>query len=175
MKHSESWYRPGRTVHVHDKMQQDYSYVLTAPYGHVHSDLFQPELTPAQMLSCGIFEGKYMNDGCHEFPKEWYEKAKLSSTPNPEINFFQLKSRLPLQTWQDKGWIIGPDVRGWFQWYCRYFIGRRIPDIDQKQIARWRSFARHKGQVSKHCKRQDMSCRPRQRQALLQWSYNPFF
>ena len=110
-----------------------------------------------------------------EFPREWFIKAKLSPQhPDHKQNCFKLKSRLSLQEWQRRGWIIGPDPRGWFQWYCRYYMGRRIPEIDRKQIQRWRAFNRHRAQVEYNCMYGDLDCRPRQRQALLQWAYNPF-
>src|SRR5262249_41034090 len=109
-----------------------------------------------------------------ELPIEWFKKAKISDTPNEELNFFGVKSRQSLQVWQDKGWIIGPDPRGWFQWYCRYWLGRRIPEIDEKKIKHWRAFSRHAGQIRANCAPGDLDCRPRQRQALLQWSYDAF-
>ena len=164
----------GDTIRVSDKMQRGYSYELVAPTGRRFADEFKPALSPKEMLEHGVFEGKYMNDCRDEFPASWFAKARLSDTPDPKINCFGIKSRQPLSTWREKGWIIEPDPRGWFQWYCRYYLGRRIPDVDKKQIARWKSFARHAGQIWANCEAHDMSCRPRQRQALLQWAYDPF-
>jgi hypothetical protein len=126
------------------------------------------------MLGMGVFEGKYVNDCRDEFPARWYEGAKLSDSPDPKINYFGVKSRQPLAVWREKGWIYGPDPRGWFQWYCRYYLGRRIPDVDEKQIKRWRAFARHAAQVRASCDPGDWTCRPRQRQGLLQWAHDPF-
>lgn len=140
---------------------------------------FKPQLTPEAMLRLGVFEGKYLNDCRGEFPKEWYKhaKKKLSLTASPELNMFKIKSRLSLQEWRKRGWIPccreDHDVRGWFQWYCRYWLGRRIESVDKIQIKRWRAFTRHVAQVIKNCKKGDRLCRPKQRQALLQWAYNP--
>lgn len=163
------------TIFVNDKMQQNYSYELTAGEGKDFSPDFKPELTPPQMLELGVFEGKYLNDCQNEFPEHWFRKAKISpQQSNPELNYFHLKSRLSLAEWQKRGWIFYPDVRGWFQWYCRYYYGRRLPEIDTIQIRRWKSFRRHAAQVRKNCFSHDLECRPRQRQALLQWAYDPF-
>ena len=160
---------------VNDKMQQGYTYSCKEPMGRNFNPLFQPELTPQQMLKMGVFEGHYLNDCRDEFPTDWFQNAKVSLIrPDIQKNCFKIKSRLPLSEWQRRGWIIGPDPRGWFQWYCRYYMGRRIPDIDMIQIKRWRSFKRHQAQIFKNCVPMDFGCRPRQRQALLQWAYNPF-
>ncbi len=156
--------------------QQGYTYELSEKEGQNFAADFKPELTPQQMLEMGVFEGHYLNDCQQEFPKEWFANARLSPTcPDIKQNYFQTKSRLPLSEWQKRGWIIGPDVRGWFQWYCRYYYGRRLPAIDIIQIKRWKAFKRHKAQVIKNCYIGDLNCRKRQRQALLQWAYNPLF
>lgn len=161
---------------VNDKMQQGYIYYYTAPQGKNFAPDFTPELTPKQMLEFGVFEGHYLNDCLQEFPTSWFEHAKLSfQKPDIKANFFQIKSRMSLQVWQQKGWIIPPDPRGWFQWYCRYYMGRRIPQIDTWQIKRWRAFKRHWAQVYQNCLPFDFDCRKKQRQAMLQWAYNPFF
>ncbi len=162
-----------KVIRVEDKMQTGYAYELLAPTGKSFDEGFEPYLTPKEMLAMGVFEGKYINDCQNEFPKSWYRDAKLSDTPDPSINYFGIKSRQPLSVWQEKGWIYGPDPRGWFQWYCRYFLGRRLPEVDAIQIKRWRAFARHAGQIRANCEPGDIHCRRRQRQALLQWSYDP--
>lgn len=162
-------------VVVNDKMQKNYRYELSVPEGQEFGEGFNPDLTPPEMLELGVFEGKYLSDCQNEFPAHWFVKAKLSPEhADNDKNFFHLKSRLSLQEWQKRGWIIEPDPRGWFQWYCRYYYGRRIPEIDAIQIKRWRAFKRHKAQVEKNCYHGDLECRARQRQALLQWGYDPF-
>lgn len=164
----------GKEVVVNDQMQSGYRYHLIAPVGEQFAADFTPRYAPPEMLEMGVFEGKYLNDCVSEFPANWFEKARLSHHADCELNYFGIKSRQSLKTWREKGWIIGPDPRGWFQWYCRYYMGRRLADVDQVQIKRWRGFARHAGQIRANCYPGDIFCRPRQRQALLQWSHDPF-
>lgn len=161
-----------RRVPVHDLMQRNYVYFLTEPVGrNFHAD-FRPQLTPKEMLELGVFGGKYLTDCRDEFPEAWFRRAKLSPEGHdPQLNYFGVSASQPLSYWQEKGWIYHEDPRGWFQWYCRYFMGRRCPD-DERQIRRWRAFRRHIAQLKKHCKPGDVSCRPKQRQALLQWAYD---
>lgn len=163
----------GDVITVNDKMQTGYSYTLEAPTGAGFSQGFTPFLTPKKMLEMGVFEGKYCNDCIGEFPVDWFDDAKVSDTPDVAMNYFGIKSRQPLSVWRGKGWIYGPDPRGWFQWYCRYYLGRRLPEIDAIQIKRWRAFSRHAGQIRANCYPGDIMCRKRQRQALLQWAYDP--
>lgn len=163
----------GDTIYVHDKMQKGYSYQLVAPMGDCFYSRFVPHHTPKEMLEMGVFEGKYINDCQDEFPLDWFDFARISDQPDIEMNYFGIKSRQPLNVWQQNGWIYGPDPRGWFQWYCRYFTGRRLPDVDQKQIKRWRGFARHAGQIRANCEPGDIFCRRKQRQGLLQWAHDP--
>lgn len=163
----------GDIVEVNDRMQTGYRYTLERPAGEDFGAGFQPHLSPRQMLEMGVFEGKYCNDCRDEFPADWFHDAKTSETPDPTLNFFAVKSRQPLGVWRQKGWIYGPDPRGWFQWFCRYYLGRRLAEVDDIQIKRWRAFARHAGQIRANCEPGDIFCRRRQRQALLQWSYDP--
>ena len=172
---SAQHFRVGSIITVRDRMQQDYAYTLAAPTGRQFAEGFAPAFSPKEMLHHGVFEGKYLNDCRDEFPASWFDGAKLSDAADPAMNCFGVKSRQPLSVWCEKGWIYGPDPRGWFQWYCRYYLGRRMEAIDAKQIKRWRAFTRHEAQVRSHCDTLDFTCRPRQRQALLQWSYDPFF
>lgn len=160
-------------VTVNDLMQQGYRYRLSEPVGKNFAAEFTPHYTPREMLEMGVFEGRYLNDCTNEFPRDWFQAARISNIPNPDLNYFGVKSRQPLRVWQRKGWIYDPDPRGWFQWYCRYYLGRRLPDIDFIQIGRWKGFARHAGQIRANCYPGDLLCRPRQRQALLQWSHDP--
>lgn len=176
---SESKFKPGKKIKVYDRMQKGYEYTLSEPVGKNFDPDFTPELTPRQMLEAGVFEGQYCNDCIFEFPREWFEGAVKKKKINPEspdaesINKFSIKSRQPLSIWRKNNWIYGKDVRGWFQWYMRYFLGRRDPEVDKKQISRWNSFKRHVGQIKANCKPGDKECRPKQRQALLQWAYDP--
>ncbi|MHC0054848.1 hypothetical protein [Actibacterium sp. D379-3] len=162
-----------REIVVNDKMQTGYRYTPSVRAGEQFDVDFKPHYSPQEMLEMGVFEGRYLNDCTGEFPAEWFQNAKTSQEADPSLNYFGVKSRQSLEAWQRKGWIYGPDPRGWFQWYCRYYLGRRIPEIDRIQIKRWKGFARHAGQIRANCHPGDVFCRPRQRQALLQWSYDP--
>lgn len=161
-----------KTVVVNDKMQINYWYELSEPMGENFAKEFTPELTPKEMLELGVFGGHYMTDCQNEFPKDWFLKAKLSSEKSdPKLNFFQVKASQPLSVWRKNGWIHPDDPRGWFQWYCRYYLGRRHED-DDRQIKRWKAISRHVAQLKKACPIQDLDCRPKQRQALLHWAYD---
>lgn len=161
-----------RIVVVHDLMQQEYSYALTEPMGRNSHPEFRPELTPKEMLALGIFGGKYMTDCRAEFPEDWFREARLCpERHDPDLNFFGVNASQPLSVWREKGWIYDEDPRGWFQWYCRYYMGRRCPD-DARQIRRWKAMRRHIAQISINCPRGILSCRRKQRQALLHWAYD---
>ena len=161
-----------RRVIVHDRMQSGYTYILSARPGRDFDPGFEPELTPAEMLTLGVFGGRYMTDCRAEFPASWFRKAKLcADRHDPALNFFKVNASQPLAVWRRKGWIHRDDPRGWFQWYCRYYMGRRGPD-DERQIRRWRAMRRHVAQLRAACRPRDLECRPRQRQALLQWAYD---
>ena len=162
-----------KKVTVNDKMQHGYTYYLAAPPGRKFHPDFKPQLTPKQMLELGVFGGKYMTDCTEEFPKNWFKRARLSyGRKDPKLNFFRIDASLPLRIWREKGWIYHEDPRGWFQWYCRYFMGRRISGEDERQIKRWKAMKRHVNAIKKHCKPGDMNCRRKQRQALLHWAYD---
>ncbi len=195
-------FKKGDTIHVWNKMEKDYSYVLDEEPGKGFAPEFKPFMSPGEILALGAFGGRYMNDCLLEFPAEWFWNAGLLGKLAPgapeggdiSLNYFKIDSRLPLSEWKAYGWVPSkggkkltgkravlsdakrnPDERGWFQWYCRYWMGRRIPDLDAVQIQRWKNFARHRGAVDKACSSEagkgDLTCRPRQRQALLHWAW----
>ncbi len=163
---------PTVIVQVNDLMQTNYSYELIEPVGKNYHPEFSPELTPKEVLELGVFGGKYMTDCKNEFPAEWFKSAKLSSEwHDPDLNFFGVNASQPLSVWQKKGWIYEEDPRGWFQWYCRYYMGRRCRD-DERQIKRWKGMRRHIAQIKRNCFEADLNCRRKQRQALLHWAYD---
>ena len=159
-------------VVVNDRMQRRYVYYRTEPEGRNFAPGFDPDLSPAEMLAMGVFGGKYMTD-CHkEFPAAWFRAAKLCpERHDPRLNWFGVNASKPRSYWVEKGWIPPDDPRGWFQWYCRYYSGRRHED-DARQIGRWKAIARHAAQIRRNCAKGDLSCRRRQRQALLHWAYD---
>ncbi len=162
-----------KKVTVNDKMQKGYVYFLTEPVGINFDKEFKPDLTPKQILTMGAFGGIYMRDCTKEFPKDWFTRAKFAvgNKREKDLNYFKINASQPLSVWRAKGWIYDEDPRGWFQWYCRYYMGRRIPTEDARQIKRWKAMRRHIGQIQANCRVGDTQCRPRQRQALLHWAY----
>jgi hypothetical protein len=162
-----------RTIVVTDKMQKGYEYECTEPIGKNFHLEFKPDLTPKEMLTLGVFGGKYMTDCAKEFPVSWFSRAKLDPEKHdPKLNFFKLNASQSLAVWRKNGWIYKDDPRGWFQWYCRYYLGRRIPEEDLRQIKRWKAMVRHVAQVRSKCRLHEYSCNTKQRQALLHWAYD---
>ncbi len=150
-----------RIVRVNDLMQRDYTYELTNPTGKNFDPQFQPELTPKELLKLGVFGGKYMTDCDEEFPASWFKDAKLCHDyHDANLNFFRVNASQSLAIWRKNGWINPEDPRGWFQWYCRYYMGRRTAD-DERQIRRWRAVRRHIAQLKLGCFGGDWKCRPR--------------
>lgn len=161
-----------KKIIIDDKMQKGH-YYLTEEIGSNFHPEFEPELSPKELLALGIFGGKYMTDCRDEFPEDWFKDAKLSpDVKDINLNYYKVDASLPLKHWEEKGWISDNDPRGWFQWYCRYYYGRRLEVEDLRQIKRWKGMKRHVGAVKKNCKDKDQDCRKKQRQALLHWAYD---
>jgi hypothetical protein len=162
-----------KTVTVNDKMQKKYTYELVEPMGKNFAKEFKPMLTPKEMLKLGVFGGVYMRDCTDEFPEDWFKSAKFATgKKDKKINYFGVDASLSLAEWKKNDWLYKDDPRGWFQWYCRYYMGRRIKDEDERQIKRWVNMRRHVMGVINNCRVGDLSCRKRQRQALLHWAYD---
>ena len=165
-----------KKIKVKDNLQRDYVYSLSRPTAKDFDENFKPQLTPKEMLELGVFGGLYLADCQKEFPKDWFKNAKmaykdvtLDAEHDKSLNFFEVNASQPLAVWQKKGWIHPQDPRGWFQWYCRYFMGRRTED-DDRQIKRWKAIGRHIAQVKKNCHTGNFNCRRKQRQTLLHWA-----
>lgn len=165
-----------KRVVVNDLMQKNYVYYITEPVGKKFDSEFKPQLTPKQMLKLGVFGGVYMRDCTKEFPKDWFTNAKFAPKETKkhlaELNYFKVNASQPLSVWRKNKWIYKEDPRGWFQWYCRYYMGRRIPKEDHRQIKRWKAITRHIGAVKKNCRLKDPGCRIKEKQALLHWAYD---
>lgn len=161
-----------RIVYSSDILQPDYKYKILVPQGDSFDPEFNPDLSPKEMLKLGIFGGCYFYGGYSEYPKDWFKGVKVTDKPDAKLNLFEVNASQPLQVWQQKGWIYDDDPRGWVQWYFRYYLGRRIPHEDSRQIKRWKMMKRHITQLQNNCTAGDWSCRRRQRQALLHWAYD---
>jgi hypothetical protein len=165
-----------KTTEVNDTMQSGYRYIRSEPEGKHFAPDFKPDITPQQMFELGVFGGRYMRDCRDEFPTSWFRNAKFHTEGepghDPSLNYFGVDASQPLEVWRKKGWIYADDPRGWFQWYCRYYMGRRIPEEDARQIKRWNAMRRHIAQIVKGCREGDLFCRKKQRQALLHWAYD---
>lgn len=153
-------------------LQKGYRYELTAPVGKQFEPTFKPMLTPKEMLELGVFGGAYFEGAIDEYPRTWFVRAKIATKKDRHLNYFGVHASQPRSVWIKKGWISTDDPRGWFEWYCRYYLGRRIPKEDARQIRRWHAIRRHVMQIKNHCRAGDETCRPRQRQALLHWAYD---
>jgi len=159
---------------------------------------FAPNLTPKQVFKAGAFGGTYFrpihssvtgkkytaNQVTKEYPKSWFknldkEKMITSGVYDKKINKYGVKCGSSLEAWEKSDWIVKQDPYGWFQWYCRYYIGRRGAD-DERQIKRWLSITGPNGRfrrrlmneiIKKKTRYNDYSVSPVIRQVLLHWGY----
>lgn len=143
--------------------------------------VFNPNRTPAECIRAGIFGGCYFNPrggkrgimgasvaiDHREFPASWFrglpEHMYMSRRYDPATNHYGVKCGKDQAYWESKGWIHPQDPRGWFQWYCRYAVGRRSDD-DQRQINRWQGVRRRWGMHLARSIRKRYGDNPTQRQ-----------
>lgn len=120
----------------------------------------QPNLTPKEILQMGSFGGGYFRpiksgvtgkqykDDYKELPSDWFEgldigKQITSVEYRNQSNRFNIHCGQTLEQWEEQGWIREQDPRGWFAWYCHFYLGRRTDD-DERQISRWKKSAHPK-------------------------------
>ncbi|XP_067295280.1 uncharacterized protein zgc:113208 isoform X1 [Pseudorasbora parva] len=157
---------------------------------------FTPNMTPKEVLQAGSFGGTYFRpiyssitkqhykDVWQELPEDWLDglnisKQVASSTYREDVNTYNVKCGGSLEMWESSGWIIPQDPYGWFQWYCRFYQGRRTMD-DARQISRWAKCAGVKGRwrqnlitkvVRSGCAYDNSGVSPVVRQTLQHWGY----
>jgi len=159
---------------------------------------FRPNLSPQQVLQMGSFGGTYFRpiysgvtkksytaaEVTKEYPKEWFKglnmkKQVTSSNYQNSVNQYNAKCGGSLEMWESKGWMANIDPYGWFQWYCRFYQGRRSTD-DDRQIGRWKKCTSPKGRWRNNLigkifrssgKINDLNVSPVIRQVLQHWGY----
>lgn len=157
---------------ANNSMQSGYSYnvpVIPTPFPHN----FKPDFTPNEMLRLGVFGGAYLGDSIGEYPWDMVLGAKVAKEYDAQINAFKVRSGESLEFWQEKGWIHPDDPRGWFEWYCRYWTGRRTEAEDFRQISRWKNFGPRFQTLLKKTGQGRPDVQRKTRQSLLHWGYDP--
>ena len=124
---------------------------------------FNPNKTPIEIIKEGAFGGTYFRDIYSGINEKWYKNswkefvqlknidAKFYASDYYDINVnkYGVKCRTSLRFWENKGWIKKIDPYGWFQWYFRYWLGRRSKD-HKRQINRWKkTVSRFRGKLAK--------------------------
>ncbi len=145
----------------------------TEPMGRNFHPDFRPQLTPREMLLLGVFGGKYMTDCADEFPAEWFERAKLDPrTPRARVESLRCQRVAAAVRVAPQG--LDPPRRS----------ARLVPVVlpvltwaaaattTRARSRRWKAMTRHIAQIRAHCATGDVTCRKRQRQALLHWAYD---
>lgn len=147
---------------------------------------FDPNLTPNQILLSGAFGGSYfgIEDLKGDYDYQSLFQNLLSDVPphlylgekyKPRLNKFRIRSGMDYKYWTDMGWIHQDDPYGWFEWYLKYYNGRRHTD-DERQISRWQQFCGVNGRwrnriYSRINETGDWNASPRIQQSLLHWGY----
>eukprot|EP01001_Neometanema_parovale_P008274 NODE_4555_length_1047_cov_118.136364_g4352_i0.p1 GENE.NODE_4555_length_1047_cov_118.136364_g4352_i0~~NODE_4555_length_1047_cov_118.136364_g4352_i0.p1 ORF type:complete len:268 (+),score=47.74 NODE_4555_length_1047_cov_118.136364_g4352_i0:58-804(+) len=158
---------------------------------------FRPNLTPEEVLRQGSFGGTYFrtihssvtkqthSGAWKELPSDWIKGLKVSTmlaapwkSYDAGVNKYKVKSGQTLEAWEESGWIHPQDPFGWFQWYCRFYQGRRSED-DERQVSRWKKCCGARGRwkgnlvakvLASGKRHDDPSVSPVVRQTLHHWA-----
>ncbi|CAK9036663.1 Putative tatC-like protein ycf43 [Durusdinium trenchii] len=154
---------------------------------------FRPSLTPKEVLHLGAFGAPT------ELPKSWLKgldirwlvTGKITMSPGCDVACGSDGTNEDDATVNHYGVKCGNTLEeteharyGWFQWYCRFFQGRRSED-DPRQIKRWLKICgptgRWKGNLIAKCVKANRAYNdpkagqdhvsPVVRQSLLHWAY----
>ena len=147
---------------------------------------FYPMLTPKEMLQEGVFGGAYfgVEDLQGDYDYQSLFKETLDGVPphlylgdkyRPKMNKFKIRSGMNYDYWVEMKWMQKDDPYGWFEWYIKYYNGRRHSD-DDRQIRRWQDFCGRNGRWRKAIYKRiheskDWQVSPRIQQSLLHWGY----
>lgn len=148
---------------------------------------FNPILSPREIIEAGAFGGCYFGLPIEEYTNFEYQEMfdalfagldsnlYLGEKYSPKLNRFKIRSGMDYDYWKEMGWMNEDDPYGWFEWYCKYYIGRRHPD-DARQIRRWQDFCGKNGRWRKRIYKRiyetdDWNISPRIQQSLLHWGY----
>jgi hypothetical protein len=157
-----------RLIKSYDPLQRGYSYYVNSKAPKRED--FKPDLTPYMCLRLGIFGGSYFA-GYRQFLREFpHLDHTIWPGPSADVNFYGVLASMSRREWVQRGWMHDDDPRGWFQWYCRYDMGRRHAD-DDRQIARWNAFKIRKLRAIGDDT--NPQSQPKTRQGLLHWGIRP--
>ena len=151
---------------------------------------FGANKTPIEVITEGAFRGTYFRDIYSGINGKWYktswkefdqlkdidQKCYCSSYYDASFNKYNVKCGTSLRSWENKGWINEINPYGWFQWYFRYWLGRRSGDDERQINRRKKTVSRFRVKLVKMIKDaggkfDEYSISRKIRQILLHWGY----